>query len=111
MPRLFSYGTLRQENVQLATFGRRLNGQPARLAGFRLESVAIHDPAVLSASGKAHHPILRRGGAPQDQVDGVVYELSDAELAQADRYEVADYRRVEAALDSGGLAWVYVAAE
>jgi hypothetical protein len=27
MPLLFSYGTLQQENVQLATFGRLLYGQ------------------------------------------------------------------------------------
>lgn len=34
--RLFSYGTLQQENVQIATFGRLLNGAPDALVGFKL---------------------------------------------------------------------------
>ena len=31
MPRLFSYGSLRESRVQLATFGRLLSGQPDEL--------------------------------------------------------------------------------
>jgi hypothetical protein len=34
---LFSYGTLQDEAVQLATFGRRLSGEPEVLEGFRIE--------------------------------------------------------------------------
>lgn len=32
--RLFSYGTLQQENVQRATFGRLLDGTPDALMGY-----------------------------------------------------------------------------
>jgi hypothetical protein len=32
------------------------------------------------------------------------------ELLAADRYEVADYKRVEVVLKSGATAWVYVKA-
>ncbi|WP_321161248.1 gamma-glutamylcyclotransferase family protein [Verminephrobacter eiseniae] len=35
---LFSYGTLRLEPVQIATFGRKLDGAPDRLPGHRLVS-------------------------------------------------------------------------
>ena len=35
MPKLFSYGTLQQEDVQLATFGRRLTGVSDALVGYR----------------------------------------------------------------------------
>ena len=38
---LFSYGTLQQENVQLATFGRRLEGRPDRLPGYAVQPVTI----------------------------------------------------------------------
>ena len=31
--RLFSYGTLRQREVQMARFGRELNGRPGAKAG------------------------------------------------------------------------------
>ncbi|SNY70247.1 hypothetical protein SAMN05421748_13746 [Paractinoplanes atraurantiacus] len=37
-------------------------------------------------------------------------EVTEAELGQADEYEVDDYQRVAAPLASGESAWVYVAA-
>lgn len=108
MPLLFSYGTLQQENVQLATFGRLLAGRADQLVGYVQDMVAIDDPEVVATSGKTHHPIVRHSGQPQDRVAGTVFEISDAELAQADEYEVDAYRRVAADLASGGRAWVYV---
>jgi gamma-glutamylcyclotransferase (GGCT)/AIG2-like uncharacterized protein YtfP len=111
MPKLFSYGTLQLENVQLATFGRRLAGQRDELAGFAQTEVAISDPAVVAASGKTHHPILSFTGRLADRVSGTVFEVTDAELAQADAYEVDDYRRVAVTLASGAKAWVYVGAQ
>jgi hypothetical protein len=41
-------------------------------------------------------------------VPGALFEISDAELARADAYEVAAYVRVKAPLASGLKAWVYV---
>ncbi|WP_047394540.1 gamma-glutamylcyclotransferase family protein [Chitinibacter sp. ZOR0017] len=111
MPRLFSYGTLQQENVQLATFGRILSGQASAIVGYSQTMVAIDDPEVVRTSGKTHHPIVRYTGDPAAQVSGTVFEISDAELAHADRYEVDAYRRVAATLSTGGEAWVYVAAD
>lgn len=108
MPRLFSYGTLQQDDVQRATFGRLLRGHADVLPGYAQDSVAIDDPDVVAASGKTHHPIVKHSGAPADRVSGTVFQISDAELAQADRYEVAAYRRVAVTLASGLSAWVYV---
>ena len=42
MPLLFSYGTLRQEDVQMLTFGRRLIGRRDELPGFAPSSVEHH---------------------------------------------------------------------
>lgn len=105
---LFSYGTLRQQEVQRATFGRLLDGAADALVGFRVESVEITDPDVLAKSGKRFHPIVVRSGDADDRVDGAAYWITREELAQADAYEVADYERVEATLASGARAWVYV---
>ena len=105
---LFSYGTLRYAKVQLETFGRILEGQPDRLIGYRLSSVEITDPKVLALSGEAVHPMLVWTGDLKDQVEGIVFQVTEAELQQADAYEVADYQRVEASLRSGGKTWVYV---
>jgi gamma-glutamylcyclotransferase (GGCT)/AIG2-like uncharacterized protein YtfP len=108
MPRLFSYGTLQQDNVQLATFGRRLTGVSDALVGYRQSMVAIQDPEVVRTSGKTHHPIVAFTGASEDRVPGMMFEISDAELAHADAYEVAAYVRVKASLASGLEGWVYV---
>ncbi|MGE0703966.1 MAG: gamma-glutamylcyclotransferase family protein [Vicinamibacterales bacterium] len=108
MPLLFSYGTLQQENVQLATFGRRLEGAADSLVGYEQTLVAIDDPDVVRTSGKSHHPIVKFTGTENALVPGTVFEISQSELEQADRYEVSAYTRVLARLISGRSAWVYV---
>jgi len=105
---LFSYGTLQLAAVQRATFGRLLDGVPDRLTGWREEEIEITDPEVVALSGKHDHSILRFSGSEADGVDGIRFELGDTELAAADEYEVADYRRVAVALASGTKAFVYV---
>lgn len=105
---LFSYGTLRYEQVQLATFGRTLAGQADHLLGYHLSMVKITDPKVIVLSGEDSHPMLIATGNLNDEVAGMVFEVTEAELLQADEYEVADYKRVLAPLKSGGEAWVYV---
>lgn len=55
---LFSYGTLRQPDVQLATFGRQLDGHRDAIVGFDLDYLTITDPHVIATSGSDRHPIL-----------------------------------------------------
>ena len=107
---LFSYGTLRQKNVQLATFGRELEGREDALVGFVSNMIAISDPEVVATSGETHHPIVARTGNPADAVAGMVFRITAAELAAADSYEVSDYERVAVRLKSGRAAFVYVRA-
>ena len=109
MHRLFSYGTLRQANVQAELFGRAVPTVADDLPGYRLEWLTITDPEVIATSGSDRHPILRPGSAG-DRVAGAYLELTDAELARADEYEVDDYTRITVTLASGLDAWVYVAA-
>jgi gamma-glutamylcyclotransferase (GGCT)/AIG2-like uncharacterized protein YtfP len=107
---LFSYGTLRDPAVQVARFGRLLNGCADVLPGFREQLVEITDPEVLRLSGLRHHPIVTASGDAADQVAGTVFAITPAELAAADEYEVDDYRRIRVPLRSGLDAWVYVSA-
>lgn len=104
MPKLFSYGTLQQPEVQQATYGRRLDGAPDILPGYTLTPLAISDPKVVRLSGKAVHTIACRSGDPADRINGVVFEISDEELAAADAYEVDAYARAEVVLESGTRA-------
>jgi hypothetical protein len=107
---LFSYGTLQQPEVQLATFGRRLSGRPDALAGWSLEPLTITDPYVISASGLAVHHMACPTGKDEDRIEGVVFALTETELAAADRYEVDDMQRIAVRLESGTEAFVYVSA-
>ena len=107
MPLLFSYGTLQQEAVQLSTFGRLLQGQPDELIGFEQSLLRIEDPEFVATSGKSDHSIVKFNGRNDSRVSGTVFEISDTELADADQYEPAGYKRVSATLASGKQAWVY----
>ena len=108
---LFSYGTLQQQEVQLAIFGRLLEGRPDTLLGYALAPLPISDPEVVRLSGKAIHQIARRTGNPADRIDGMVFRISRDELEAADAYEVDVYARVEAELASRVRAIVYVGPE
>ncbi|WP_066547372.1 MULTISPECIES: gamma-glutamylcyclotransferase family protein [unclassified Sphingomonas] len=106
---LFSYGTLQLPEVQRATFGRLLSGTPDVLTGFRRIMIEIDDPDVRDASGIATHPALVADpDAPP--IPGQVFDVTNAELAAADVYESANYRRITVTLMSGRSAWVYIRA-
>ncbi|MFE2146557.1 GDSL-type esterase/lipase family protein [Streptomyces sp. NPDC059456] len=106
---LFSFGTLRDEQVQTALFGRTVPTSPASLAGYTTRPLPITDPAVIAASGLDVHLILERklGSA----VEGAVLHLTDRELAAADAYEVDDYARRRVVLTSGESVWAYLDAK
>jgi Gamma-glutamyl cyclotransferase, AIG2-like len=105
---LFSYGSLRQPEVQLGTYGRLVETENDVLPGHVLTDIVIDDPHVVSLSGKSVHTIARPTGDPADRVAGVVLFLTDAELHATDRYEADPYARTEATLASGRRAFVYV---
>lgn len=104
---LFAYGTLQDEAVQLATFGRKLAGQADALVGYRLVLVEVTDQEFAASNG-AQQRSLQHTGLASDFVEGTAFLVSREELEQADEYEPADYKRVAVQLRSGGTAWVYV---
>lgn len=106
MPLLFSYGTLRDVEVQMSLFGRRLACREDELVGFRQEWIEVADPAFAELSGSASHSILKPSS--DSRVPGTVLEVTESELEIADGYEPAEYRRVLAPLASGGETWVFV---
>lgn len=105
---LFAYGTLQDDEVQLATFGRRLTGNIDSLPGHTLGELTISNPEVVGLSGAETHRLAVPTGRLADTVDGVVYEITAEELVAADAYESADYQRVRVKLNSGLEAWLYV---
>ena len=108
--RLFTYGTLRDADVQQRLFGRPLSGTPDALSGFRLGTVTITDVDAIATSGTAIHLAVDETGDPADRVEGLVLCLTPRELEIADGYETADYVRARVMLASGGEAFVYTMA-
>jgi L-amino acid N-acyltransferase YncA len=108
MPRLFSYGTLQQDEVQQATFGRLLIGNRDELPGYEASLARIDDPREAASARCTHHDNVRVTNRTAAGVSGTVFEITDAELASADGYERrAGYDRAPVRLASGREAWVY----
>jgi hypothetical protein len=108
MGKLFSYGTLQLEGVQRDTFGRILTGSKDVLEKYIVKKIKITDPKVIESSGTDIHPILEYTGNKTDLVEGVLFELTDEELKNADEYEVDDYKRAEVIFKSGETGFVYL---
>ncbi len=112
MPLLFSYGTLQHEEVQLSTFGRKLDGEKDLLIGYEPSLVRIPDAAVAERLKKTHHDNVTRTGDDWSSVQGTAFDVTDEELAKADTFEAQfNYTRVNVTLASGNDAWVYVHAD
>ena len=106
--RLFSYGTLQTEPVQLSTFDRKLNGNPDALIGYRLRMIQIMDQDFVITSGAEYHRNLEFTGDPSEVVEGTVFAVTEKELKQADAYEPDGYERRRVKLRSGTEAWAYL---
>lgn len=104
---LFTYGTLQLEEVQFDTFGRRLEGRPDVLIGYRLVMITIGDEDFIAKSGSAEHRNLQFTGDESDFVDGTVFSLTTEELEKSDAYEPDGYERMLVKLESGTNAWIY----
>ncbi len=101
MPLLFSYGTLQEDSVQLAIFGRRLEGQRDALVGFESSPIEIENPQFVATSGKSRHVNAEFNGRGDSRVSGTVFDVTDSHT---------DYVRRHVTLESGRRAWVYVSA-
>lgn len=105
---LFTYGTLQLEEVQLDTFGRKLEGRPDVLPGYCLVTIRIEDADFVAKSGSADHRNLKFTGNASDFVEGIVFSVTGEELKKSDSYEPEGYERVLVQLRSGINAWIYL---
>lgn len=108
MEYLFTYGTLQLEEVQLSTFGRKLEGKSDALVGYRLVMIKILDQDFVAKSGTADHRNLQFTGNASDLVEGIVFEVTMEELEHSDAYEPEGYERVKVELKSGATVWMYL---
>ena len=106
---IFSYGTLRDPNVQKQVLNRQVTAWPDSLSKYELSYITITDKSVLAISNQNKHPIINYSGCANDIIEGVLLEITPPELANFDKYETDDYHRIEVLLNSGKTAFAYVA--
>jgi gamma-glutamylcyclotransferase (GGCT)/AIG2-like uncharacterized protein YtfP len=106
---LFSYGTLQKRDVQMAHFGRELTGRQDALPGYTRRLSAVPDPKVIALIGETEYANAEPSSNPEDVISGMVFEITEQELAAADIYEqAAGYRRISVRLRSGDQAFLYI---
>ena len=96
MESLFVYGTLQDPQVQSTVFGRVVQGAPDTLIGYRKSQIIIDNITYPIAVADIAYIL-----------PGQVIEVTADELAEIDRYEGEEYRRIQVRLRSGRQAWVY----
>ena len=102
MQKLFTYGTLQNDDIQETIFGRQLQGTPEILIGYVIKEIQIEEEF-----GIVHYPIIMETNNPEDTINGIVYEITSIDLRQADLYEGLHYKRVEVHLQSNEMVWAY----
>jgi len=107
-PLLFSYGTLQQEKTQLQLFGRILQGTPDTLRGYKIVPIEITDEAFLSRGEHKDQLTIIISEDKNDNIKGMVLEMTEEELLVTDKYEPGNYKRVAVVLESGKEAWIYM---
>ncbi|MDW8851940.1 gamma-glutamylcyclotransferase family protein [Flavobacterium sp. MMLR14_040] len=103
MEQLFSYGTLRSKEIQRQVFNRILIGKPDQLLGHKLKSLQIEEEF-----GMADYVVVVPSADASDIIHGVVFDVSNADLAKVDIFESNSYKRVRVKLKSGTEAWIYM---
>ncbi|MBZ4033311.1 gamma-glutamylcyclotransferase [Flavobacterium sp. 17A] len=103
MEKLFSYGTLRSKEIQRQIFNKILIGTADQVMGYKLKSLKIEEEF-----GMADYVVAVASENSTDTIHGVVFTISNADLAKVDLFESNAYRRVQVTLHSGETAWIYI---
>lgn len=104
MENLFAYGTLIDKEVQETIFGRVLEGTLDQLKGYIVKKITIEEEF-----GMTEYPIITATQNPEDNISGILYQLTQRELQLADTYEGIHYKRIQVELNSNEIVWVYSA--
>lgn len=88
--RVFVYGTLTHSWVRRWVIGRSVETQPAQLKDYQRQALDLQPQ-------------------PNEQVNGLIFTVTPAELQRLDRYERLGirYQRALKTLANGEQAWVY----
>lgn len=103
MEQIFSYGTLQSKEIQMQVFNKLLTGTPDQLQGYKIKDLQIEEEF-----GIEDYFVATPSENPSDKVNGIVFTISDQDLAKADQFESNAYKRIQITLKSGTTAWIYI---
>ena len=103
MEQIFSYGTLQSKEIQMQVFNKLLTGTPDQLLGYKLKDLKIEEEF-----GMTDYFVAIPSENSSDNINGIVFDISELDLAKADLFESNAYKRVEITLKSGKTAWIYI---
>ncbi|MCX7550050.1 gamma-glutamylcyclotransferase [Xanthomarina sp. F2636L] len=106
---LFSYGALKSKQVQQAHFGREIKGKEDTLSDYILTDIEIKDTSVIKINKTDKLSIATKSRGGSNTIEGLVLEITGAELMQIDRFGLSNYKRVQETTESGAEVWIYVA--
>jgi len=104
---LFSYGTLQQVSTQQALFGRTLTGEPDILNNYKLGKLFAANANELTENSQNFYWRAEISDNKDDQINGILYEVTQKELQEMDLYEGSEYKRIKTTFASGKKGWVY----
>lgn len=102
MEQLFSYGTLQSKEIQMRIFNKLLTGAPDQLHGHKLKDLQIEEEF-----GMTDYLVAVPSETPSEIIQGIVFNISSADLTKVDLFESNSYKRVQVTLNSGIVAWIY----
>ncbi len=100
--KLFSYGMIQSEEIQISTYGRKLTGIIDILPGYNLTTFSQQN-----LDNTTLHPILTSTNNTKDEIIGWVFDVTPEELNITDLIDPKNYKRISVKLRSGIDAWVY----
>lgn len=107
---LFSYGTLRDGEVQMELFGRQLTGHNDIVKGYKTSEIELDEEGFVGFTEQATYLIASVSDDENDAIEGTALEVTVDELLLADKYEPEEYERERVTLGSGKQAWIYLRA-
>ena len=103
MEQIFSYGTLRSKEIQMKVLNKILTGTPDQIIGYKIKDLQIEEEF-----GMEDYFVATPSENPSDTIDGIVFNVTNADLAKADLFESNAYKRTLITLKSGITAWIYL---
>lgn len=105
---LFSYDTLRSQDLQIQHYGRKLEGIDGALSGYTLKDSTINDVSMTEHSHTTTPQIAIKSKEKSDTLKGMVFEITGEELVETDKMAAPNSNRILATTDAGVEVWVYV---